>query len=235
MTGTLINVASIMVGALIGVALKKRISGRITDPILKVLGVVIAVIALNGIIGAMFFADPATGVLSPSGSFLLLISMVIGCLVGELARIDDRINAFAKRVEDRIGADGFAKGFVAGSLLFPVGAMAVIGPLYDGLMGDISILLIKSALDFTTAIVLASTLGIGVLFAAIPVFLFQGSITLLAGAIDPFVSTALLNTFYMVGYTVVLCIGINFFTDAKIKAANLLPSLLVPIVYYFVF
>jgi len=234
MAGTIINVVGIVVGALIGVALKKRISNRMTAPILKIMGVVIAIISLNGIIGAMFRVDSYTGTLTSSGGFLLLVSMVIGCLIGELARIDDRINAFGQSVEARFGAEGFAKGFVSASLLFPIGAMAIIGPLYDGLMGDISVLLIKSGLDFTISIILASTLGIGVLFSFIPVLIVQGSITLLAGAIYPFVSPTLLDLFCMTGYVLVLCIGINFIIDAKIKVANLLPALLVTIGYYFI-
>ena len=233
MTGTLINVAAIAGGALVGVALKSRVSDTVTAPILKVVGVVIGVIALNGMIGAMFSVDPESGALTSSGGFLLLVSLVLGCLAGELARIDDRINAFGQRVEARFGAEGFAKGFVTASLLFPIGALSVIGPLYDGLMGDISILLMKSGLDFTASIILASTLGIGVLFSGIPVLIFQGSISLLAVAIYPFVSDALLALFSMVGYSLVLCIGINFVVDAKIKVANLSPALVVPVIYYF--
>ena len=234
MTGTLINVAGIAAGAVIGVALKKGIPPRITGAALKVQGVALAIISLNGVISAMFRVDPQTGALSSTGGLLLLVSLVLGCLIGELLRIEDRINTFAKNVESRFGTSDFAKGFVAGSLIFPIGAMAVIGSMYDGLMGDTSVLVIKSLLDFITSIVLASTLGIGVLFAAIPVFILQGGVTLLAGQIYPFVSPELLNLFYMTGYAVVFCISLNFMLDAKIKVANLLPSLFIPILYYFI-
>jgi len=234
MTGTLINVAGIAAGAIIGVVLKKGIPKRITGAALKVQGVALCIISLNGVISAMFRVDPQTGELSSSGGLLLLVSLVLGCLIGELLRIEDRINSFAKNIESRFGASDFAKGFVAGSLIFPIGAMAVIGSLYDGLLGDSSVLIIKSTLDFITAIVLASTLGMGVLFAAIPVLILQGSLTLLAGQIYPFVSPELLNLFYMTGYAVVLCIGLNFMLDAKIRVANLLPALVIPILYYFI-
>jgi len=235
MSGTLLNALGIVAGSLIGIALKKRLPQNLGDQVLKILGLATGIIAITGMIGAMFVVDADTGALISSGGFLLLVSLVIGCVAGELIRIDDHLNAFGKRVESRFGESGFARGFVAASLLFPVGVLAVIGPLYDGLTGDISILVIKTGLDFTAAIILASTLGIGVLFSIVPLVLFQGSVTLLAGVIYPFVSQALLDIFSMVGYAIVLCIGINFVAGTNIKVANLLPALAVPVVYYFVF
>jgi len=230
----MVNVGAIAAGSLIGVALKKGISEEMSSSVVKVQGVVIAVISINGMIGAMFMVDPVSGALNSSGGLLLLVAMVLGCAAGELLKIEDRVNIFAKKIENRFGADGFAKGFVAASLIFPIGALAVIGPLQDGLLGDASLLYIKSMLDFVISIVLASTLGIGVLFSFIPVLILQGGITLLAEAIYPFVTDHLLDLFSMTGYAIVLCIGINFFAGAKIKVANLLPALLVPIIYYFI-
>ena len=235
MSGTLLNGLGIIAGALIGMALKRRIPEGLGDQVLKVLGIACGLIAVTGIVSAMFVVDTGAGILYSSGGFLLLVSLVIGCVTGELIRVDDCLNTFGKRVESRFGASGFARGFVAASVIFPVGAMAILGSLQDGLRGDISVLLIKTGLDFTTSIILASTLGIGVLFSFVPVVLFQGAITLLAGALDPFVSSALLDLFSMVGYAIVLCIGVNFVAGTNIKAANLLPALAVPVVYYFVF
>ncbi|MCL2857014.1 MAG: DUF554 domain-containing protein [Oscillospiraceae bacterium] len=235
MSGTLLNAAGIIVGSLLGVALKRRIPSGLADQVLKVLGIACGILGVTGIVSAMFAVDTGTGTLQASGGFLLLVSLVIGCVVGELIRIDDHLNAFGKRVENRFGASGFARGFVAASVIFPVGAMAILGSLQDGLRGDISVLLIKTGLDFTTSIILASTLGIGVLFSFVPLVLFQGSVTLLAGALYPFVSAELLDLFSMVGYTIVLCIGVNFVAGSNMKVANFLPALAVPIVYYFVF
>jgi len=235
MSGTLLNAVGIIAGSLVGVGLKRWIPQGLTDHALRILGLATGVISITGVISAMFVVDTQTGALISSGGFLLLVSLVIGYVVGELIKVDHHINAFSKRVENRFGASGFARGFVAASVLFPVGAMSILGSLNDGLLGDISILLIKTGLDFTASIILASTLGIGVLFSFIPLILFQGSITLLAGAIYPFVSPELLDLFSMVGYTIVLCIGINFVAGTNIKVANLLPALAVPVVYYFVF
>jgi len=234
MSGTLLNAAGIIAGSLVGVALKKRLPENLTNQVLRILGLSTGLIAITGLISAMFVVDTGTGMLSSSGGCLLLVSLVIGCFIGETARIDAHINTFAKRVESRFGASGFARGFVAGSVLFPVGVMSILGPLHDGLVGDISVLVIKTGLDFTASIILASTLGIGVLFSFVPLVLFQGSVTLLAGAIYPFVSAELIDLFSMVGYAIVLCIGINFVAGLNIKVANLLPALLVPVVYYFV-
>lgn len=235
MTGTWVNFGAVILGALIGILLKKGIPQRINDAIIQVEGLAISIIGLNGVLAAMFTADPATGKLSDSGGLLLLVSLVLGCLAGELLRIDDHLNTLGMAVERRFRVGGFAKGFVTATLLFCIGAMSIIGPLNDGLRGDSSVLFVKSTLDFTTAIVLASALGIGVLFAAVPVLLVQGAVALLSVRISPYISDELLGLICMVGYAIVLVIGVNFLCGTKIKTANLLPSLIVPVIYYFVF
>lgn len=234
MTGTIVNVLGIILGSLIGLLLKKGIPEYINTAILKVEGLAIAVIGLNGVIAAMFTADSSGG-LKDSGGLLLLVSLVVGCLVGELLRIDDRFNRFGQSIEKKIGSGGFSRGFVTASLIFSVGAMSIIGPINDGLSGDSSILYMKTLLDGTTSIVLASALGIGVLFSCVPVLIVQAIPALLARQLAPFISDSLLDMFCMVGYAIVICIGLNFLCDTKIKVANLLPALVVPVAYYFVF
>lgn len=233
--GTLVNVAAIILGALAGVLLKKGIPERIRDALLKIEGLAIVIIGLAGVFGEMFSVNPETGRLASDGGLLLLVSLVLGCLAGEALRIDDRINAAARMAEKRFQADGFAKGLVAAGIVFSIGAMAVIGPLNEGLSGDRSILYIKSLLDFTGALVLASVMGIGVLFSCVPVLVVQSIPALLAAQLAPYITPALLSLFCMVGYTLVTVIGLNFLSDTKIRVANLLPSLLVPVGYYFLF
>lgn len=235
MTGTWINVGGIILGAFIGLLLKQGIPERVNHAIMKMEGLAILIIGLNGVLSSMFRADPVTGRLRDSGGLLLLVSLVLGCLVGELLRLDDRCTALVLIVERRIGSQGFARGFVSASLIFSIGAMSVIGPINDGLTGDASILYIKTTLDFTTALVLASVLGVGVAFSAFPVLLIQGTFAMLARQISPFISEELLGLFCMVGYAVVMSIGFNFLCDIKIKTANVLPALLVPVIYYFLF
>jgi len=234
LTGTFANVAGIVLGALIGVALKKRMPQKVTGPIMKALGAGIVIIGINGILIAMIKADPETGALTESGGLLLLISLVVGCIIGELIHIDGRISDLGKKMEAKFNADGLAKGFVTASLIFCVGALAVIGAIEDGLRGDPGVLLTKTLLDFTTSIVLAASLGIGVALSALPVFILQGGTSLLAGAVSPFITEQLLDMFCMVGYALVLIVGVNFIAETKIKVANLLPALIIPILYYFI-
>lgn len=233
MIGTLINAGGVVLGSLLGLLLKKGIPERINDAVTKAEGLAIMIIALNGIIAAMFSADRSTGKLSDSGGLLLLGCLVVGCIIGELIDIDRHLEKMGLWVEGRMNARGFAKGFITASLLFCVGAMSIIGPLNDGLRGDTSVLLVKSTLDFTTSIILASSLGVGVLFAAVPVLVLQGALAMLSRWIEPFISTELLNMVCMVGYTIVLAIGLNFVCKTAIKTANLLPALLLPIPDYF--
>ncbi|WP_312642995.1 DUF554 domain-containing protein [Hydrogenoanaerobacterium sp.] len=230
MIGTIVNTAAIALGGLIGLLIKRGVPKHVEEAVMSSLGIGILIVALNGVIGSMFTAQP-TGKLSDSGGLLLIISLAVGTLIGELLRIDDRLNHVGRMIETKLKIDGFAKGFISASLIFCVGAMSIIGPLNDGLRGDASVLFIKSALDGTTALILASTLGVGVLFSAIPVLVYQGTIALLAGVLTKVVSDDLMSMICMVGYAIVLCIGLNFIDSSKIKTANLLPALLVPIVY----
>jgi uncharacterized membrane protein YqgA involved in biofilm formation len=234
MTGTFVNVAGIILGSLIGLLIRKGIPEHINEAIMKIQGVVICIIGLNGVIGSMFTVSPE-GKLSDSGGLLLLVSCVLGCLVGELLAFDKHLNSFGMWVEKKINLGGFSRGFVTASLIYSLGAMSVIGPINDGLTGDTSVLYIKTMLDGTTSIVLAASLGAGVLFACVPVFIVQAIPALLARQLAPFISDELLALFCMVGYTIVICIGYNFLSENKIKTANILPALVVPVVYYFVF
>jgi len=184
------------------------------------------------VLTAMLFIG-GDGKLHDRGALLLTISLVLGCAIGELIKIDDGLNRMGEAFEKKFGASGLAQGFIAGSLIFAVGAMTVVGAINDGLSGDHTILFTKTVLDFVTSIILATTLGIGVIFAAIPVFIVQGTFSMLAFVLAPYVTDEPIRLFSMVGYAIVLTIGINFFADTKIKVANLLPALLIPIIYYY--
>jgi uncharacterized membrane protein YqgA involved in biofilm formation len=188
------------------------------------------VIGINGAISSMFTVG-ADGTLSSSGELLMVISLIIGTIAGEYLNIDEHLNRFGQRIEEKTKAEGFSKGFISASILYCVGAMAIIGSLNDGLTGDSSVLFIKGALDGTMSIMLTASLGLGVAFTATPVLLYQGAISLLAGVISPLVSGELLNQICCVGYVMVMAIGINLADITKIKVANLLPGLLVPVLY----
>lgn len=227
MTGSIVNAAAIVVGGSVGLLIKKGVRAERQKPVQQALGIAIVVLALNGILTAMVTAGP-DGRLASSGELLLIISLVAGVLLGEALRIDDRLNGLAGLVERRLHLTGFAQSFMNGTLIFCVGALAIVGALNEGLRGDASALYVKSMLDGITSVVLAATLGPGVIFSAIPVLVYQGAFTLLAGLLEPYLADSLLAQICSVGYCMVLCIGLDFLGIVKVKTANLLPALLVP-------
>ena len=227
MLGTIVNATAIVACGTLGVLVKKGIPIRLEDALHKAMGLAVVVIGMNGVITNMVRAD-GDGALASSGELLLVFSLVLGVLAGEGLRLDDRLNGLSKKVEDRLHLSGFAASFVSGTLIYCVGAMAIIGAINDGLRGDHSVLFVKSTLDGISSIVLGATMGPGVIFSAIPVVLYQGAITLLSGLLQNVLTGELLRQLCAVGYVLVACIGINFLKIGKIKTANFLPALLVP-------
>lgn len=232
MTGTLVNAAAVIIGGLIGLILKKGIKEAYTDGINKVLGLSVLIIGLNGVISNMFTVSD--GKLSSSGELLLIVFLVVGTLIGEMLKLDDRFSRFCKRIETKFKSEGFASGFINGTVLFCVGAMSIIGSINDGLTGDSSILLVKSALDFVNAIIFGATLGYGVIFVFIPIIIYQGGISLLAGALSGILQGELLTQICMVGYAIIMAIGLNFILVKKFKTLNMVPALILPVVYHYI-
>lgn len=231
MTGTIINTIAVICGGCIGLGVKKGLPERINQAVTYMLGLSTCVIGLNGLLASMLTVDTATGRLSSSGELLLLGSLALGTLVGELLHIEEGLDRAGDLVEKKLGASHFSKGFISASVLFCVGAMTIMGSIQDGLGQGYTILLTKSSLDFIASIVLAAGLGIGVPCSALTVLVYQGALTLLAGALKNVLVGALMDQICMVGYAVVICIGINFFGVVKIKTANLLPALLGPVLW----
>lgn len=227
MTGTIVNAAAIAAGGLVGVLAKKGIPARVEDALHKAMGLAVIVIGINGVVTNMVTAG-ADGTLASSGELLLVFSMVLGAFVGELADLEGRLNGACAGLEKKLNLTGFAASFVSGTLIYCVGAMAIIGSINDGLRGDPSVLLVKSTLDGVASIVLGATMGPGVIFSGIPVFLYQGALTLLAGLLEGVFQGELLRQICAVGYVLVGCIGVNFLGPYKFKTANFLPALLVP-------
>ncbi len=232
MTGTLVNAAAVIIGGLIGLILKKGIKEAYTDGINKVLGLSVLIIGLNGVISNMFTVSD--GKLSSSGELLLIVFLVVGTLIGEMLKLDDRFSRFCKGIETKFKSEGFASGFINGTVLFCVGAMSIIGSINDGLTGDSSILLVKSALDFVNAIIFGATLGYGVIFVFIPIIIYQGGISLLAGALSGILQGELLTQICMVGYAIIMAIGLNFILVKKFKTLNMVPALILPVAYHYI-
>ncbi len=216
MLGTVVNVAAILVGALLGRFLKAGLPEKIKSIILQAVGLVTILIGLQMVL---------------EGRSILLIfgSMLAGAITGELLALEERLQKWGVALQRRFsspGGDAFTQGFVTASLLFCVGAMAVMGSLESGLTGKHTTLLAKSVLDGISSIMLSAGLGPGVAFAALPVFLYQGSITVLAGSLRHFFTEAVLAEMTATGGLLILGISLNILEIKKIKVGNLLPALL---------
>lgn len=232
MTGTLVNAVAVIVGGLIGILLKKGIKERYTLSINKALGLAVLIIGINGVIANMFTSDG--GSLSSSGELLLVVFLVIGTFIGEILKLDERFGKFCKGIENKFSSDGFASGFINGTVLFCVGAMSIVGSINDGLTGNSSVLFVKSALDFVNAVIFGATLGYGVIFTFIPILIYQGGISLLAGTLSGILQGELLEQICMVGYAIIMAIGLNFLLKDKFKTLNMVPALLLPVAYHYI-
>jgi uncharacterized membrane protein YqgA involved in biofilm formation len=214
--GTLANVAAIALGTLLGLALKQRLPERINTIAMQALGLVTVLIGIKM-------------VTTTENVLIILVSMVIGGIVGELLQIEQRLDRFGSRIEARLSKEGgaFTKAFVTSTLLYCVGPLAILGALQDGLQGDYSILLTKSGLDGVASVAFASTLGVGVLFSTLPVALYQGGITVAASLLQPYLSSPIINAMTATGGLLILGIGLNILKISQIRVANLLPAILV--------
>lgn len=227
--GTLINVGAIIVATFLGILFKKGLSEKIQKAIMFTLGLGLVALSLGWFIKDFLVIE--NNVISTRMDLLIIISLVIGVIIGEWIDIDKRLTDLAYKVEEKYKLPPLAKGFITATLIFCVGAMAITGAIQDGLGLGMTTLLIKSTLDFITAMVLASFLGFGVMFSAISVLLYQGSIFLLARYLSEFMTDNMIVSMSMIGSIILIGIGINFMEIKKIKVANLLPALLIPIIY----
>ena len=229
--GTLINCGLILLGGIIGLLFKQAVSEGMERSVQKAVGVAVVMVGLCGALSVMLHMED--GRLKSSGELLLVVSLALGTFVGEALKLDLRIDNGCKAIERKFKASNFSAGFITASLIYCIGAMAIVGSIQDGLLGDSSTLVTKGIIDGITAVVLAATLGYGVLFSAVPVLIYQGAMTLLAGTLENVLKGQLLDNICMVGYVLVLCIGINFLSnkDNQIKTVNMLPAILVPAGY----
>ena len=221
MLGVTVNAVAVIIGGLFGLLIKKGVPERFSDAIMKGLGLCVLYIAIDG-------------ALEGSNVLVLIISVAIGAVIGTLCKLDEGIHALGNKLEQKFksgeGKSTFAEGFVTASLLFCVGAMTVVGSLDAGLTGDNSTLYTKALLDGIMSIVFASTLGVGVLFSAVFVFVFQGAIALLAGVIQPFLTDYSIAEMTCVGSVLMIAVATNMMNITKIKVMNLVPAILIPII-----
>jgi len=214
-TGTIINAAAIVIAGALGLFLRKGIPANMTKSMQDGLGILILVIGLQ----YGFKADNLA---------IVGLSLALGAVIGEWGQWEAKLEKLGVTLEKRIGGgdDQFVKGFVTATMVFCVGAMAIVGSLEDGLTNNCQILIVKSMLDGIFSIIFAASMGIGVLFSAIPVFLYQGAISLGASFLKPLITDPMLNNITALGGVLIAGIGLNTLGLTRIRVANLLPGLL---------
>ncbi len=215
------NTLAIIAGSLAGLVVKGGIPKTYMDTVMQAIGLAVILIGLKG-------ALPAEDLL------LVIFSLAIGGVAGEFLRIEERLELLGLWLErklSRVGGD-IAKGFVTASLLFCVGSMAIVGSLESGLTGNHQTLFAKSVLDGVSSIVFASTFGFGVMLSAGAVFLYQGLITVTASLIKPFLIPPVIAQMSAVGGLLIMAIGFNILEFKRIKVGNMLPAILIPLIYY---
>lgn len=218
--GTFVNAGAVILGGIIGLLFKKGIPQRMSDSVFKALGLITAFIGISGC-------------LCGENMLVAVAAMILGTVIGELVDLDRRINSLGKFIEKKTtkGEAGstVAQSFVSSSLLFCVGAMTIVGSLQAGLNNDCSVLFTKSAMDFCSSIIFASTLGVGVLYSAAFVLVYQGAITLLAQWLSPVLTDAVINEMNCVGYIIIIGLALNILGITNLKVMNMVPAIFLPI------
>ena len=223
MFGVIVNVITVILGSCIGLLFKKGIPEKVSTAAMVGLGACTLYIGISGS-------------LCGENVLIVIASIVLGVIAGTLLNIDGAVNRLAKAIETKFKKDNkgisLAEGSVTATLLFCVGSMTVTGSIQAGLTGDNSVLITKATLDFVSSMMLASSLGLGVLLSSVSVLVIQGGLVLLAGLIAPFMSTGAINEMTCVGSILIIMIGTNLMGITKIKVADFLPAILfAPIIY----
>lgn len=228
MLGTIVNSAAIIVCGLLGTLIGNRLTEKYKVIIMQGLGVSVLFVGLSTAIPKMVLPD--------ANPILFIISLVIGGIVGEMIGIDNFLTKVGNLLQAKFskGDDSFSKGFIDTTIIFCVGTMAILGAIQSGVAGDHQILYVKSVLDGTVSLIVASTAGIGVIFSAVCVFIYQGLLTLLSGFFAPCLTEDMLREMSVIGGILVTCIGLDLLEIKKMKIANFLPAIIIPVVYYLI-
>ena len=233
--GTLINMAAIFIGGILGLLVGKAISKRFQDILYMVCGISTLFIGIGGVMQHMLTIEGSQ--LNTQGTMMILASLTIGALIGEGINIEKRFEQFGEWLKRKTGNSGdpaFIDAFVTASLTVCIGAMAIVGAIQDGMAGDCSILAAKSVLDLVIICVMTASMGKGCVFSAIPVGILQGSVTALAVVLKPVMTDAALSNLSYVGSILIFCVGLNLVWGKKVKVANLLPAVLIAVLCAFI-
>ena len=228
--GTIINTLAVVAGGVLGLFLKNGFKDNMQRILMQANGLAVIFIGISGVLKHMLVIENNN--LSTRGTMLLIFSLVLGSLLGEWINIESKMDLIGEKLKSAVKMQNdsrFVDGFVNTSLIICVGAMAIVGSMQDGLTGDSSMLIAKALLDFVIVVILTATYGIGCAFSALAIFLYQGSITLIAAIFGSIISDALIADLSFVGSALIFCVGINLIREKTFRVGNMLPALLIPV------
>lgn len=229
--GTIVNVCAIIGASIVGVFLRKGIPEAIQDIVTKAVGLCVLFIGLSGVLSGMLQVQGQE--LVSTDTLVMVFCMVAGSMIGQWIDIENRLERLGmwcrKKIPASLASGSFTEAFVSSSLLFCVGAMAVVGALEDGLNHNYSTLFAKAVLDGILAVVFGASMGIGVAFSAAPVGIYQGSITVLAGLVRPYMTDLMITRMSFIGSILIFALGLNTVAGSKIRIGNMLPAVFLPV------
>ena len=229
--GTIINTVAVIAGGFIGHFAGGLFKQEQQEALNRVCGVSVLFIAIAGAMEGMLTVDGAT--ITSGKAMLVVLCLTIGALIGELAGIENLFEKFGEWLKIKTGNASdtrFVDAFVTTSLTICIGAMAIVGAIQDGVLGDYTTLAIKSVLDFIIVVMMTSSMGKGSAFSAIPIFLFEGTITILAKLISPIMTDLAINYLSLIGSILIFCVGINLVWGKKLRVANMLPAVILAVI-----
>lgn len=226
MLGTIVNTAAILAGGLVGLLIKGGLKEKYKNIVMQALALCVIFVGASSALKGLMDEN--------AEAILFIISLVIGSGIGEFLGIENKLQSMGDYIQSKTGGkeSNISQGFVTASLMFCVGTMAILGSLESGISGNHTTLFVKSVLDGTSSIIFASTLGIGVLISGVSVFLYQGALTLCASFIQPYLTSDMIREISIVGGIMIFALGLNMMEIKKIKVGNMLPAIVIPIVYY---
>lgn len=233
--GTIINCVAILAGGILGLLFGRFLKEDMQDSLTKACGVSTIFIAIAGALESMLRIEQDS--LVSTGSLLIVSCLALGTLIGELLNIENLFERFGEWLKCKTGNakdNRFIEAFVVASLTVCIGAMAIVGAIEDGITGDFSILATKAVLDLIIIMVMTCAMGKGCIFSAIPVGIFQGSITLLARFVSPIMTQEALSNLSMIGSILIFCVGVNLVWGKKLRVANMLPAVVLAVIAAFI-
>lgn len=219
--GAIVNSVVVIIGSLIGLVIGHRLSEKLNVALMQGIGLAVLTIGISGAIEG-------------ENALVMILSIVLGTLIGEAIDIDDRVNGWVNQLSAKFQKDGdssqLAQGFLSATMMFSIGSMAIVGSLESGLIGDNTTLYTKSVIDGITSILLSSSLGIGVAFSSVPLLIYQGGLTLFARFLAPFLLDAIILEMTSVGSILLIGMGLNILNITEIKIMNMVPAVFIPII-----